>query len=73
MRKKNNPALMQYTLDILEMTQDELGAEMGISQSRVSALLNRRNPFLKRHAMCLEAILRREGEWPPPKSIPIPA
>lgn len=72
-RKKNNAALIQYTLDILEMTQAELGAEMGMSQPRISALINGRQSFLKRHAMCLETILRREDEWPPPKSLSRPA
>jgi len=72
MKKINDPALIQYTLDVRETTQAELGVEMDIAQSRVSELLNGKYRFRKRHAMCLETILRREGEWPPPRSISIP-
>lgn len=70
-KKRNDSAVMQYALDTLEMNQSELGKEMGIAQSRVSELLSGAVPFHKRHAMAVECILRREGEWPPPKSVPV--
>lgn len=61
MKKK---ALLQNTLDALELTQLELGLEIGIGQSHVSEMLSGERPIRKYHLQSLEAILRRRNKWP---------
>ena len=57
-------ALLQNTLELLGMTQKQLGVELGVAQSRVSDFIYGRRPIRRPVELALECLLERHGEWP---------
>lgn len=57
-------ALLQNTLEILHMTQEQLGIELGVSQPNISQMINRARPVRRPVELALECLLERRGKWP---------
>lgn len=57
-------ALLQNTLEILHMTQEQLGIELGVSQPNISQMINWTRPIRRPVELALECLLERRGKWP---------
>lgn len=56
--------LLKNTLELLGMTQKQLGVELGISQTRISEMINWHRPIRRSVELALELLLERRGKWP---------
>ena len=56
--------MLRDTLEVLELTQTKLAAELGVPQSRISEYLSGIRPIRQPHEMALKFLLVEAGKWP---------